>query len=172
MKLNVGAGRSPRVGYINIDTISFPGINIICNINGFSLPFSDSCFSEILIEHTLEHIHNFIPLMEEIHRIGVNGAIVYITTPYYRYEGAFHDPTHVRFFSERTFDIFRDDYEYNYYSKARFDVLKVSLRRTQKTKTPSLAKKLMILPIPFRRFLNNFLWNLYSEIYYELSIKK
>jgi len=172
MKLNVGAGKLCYDNYINVDIKYFSGIDIICNIDGVLLPFKDCSFDEILVDHTLNHIDNMMNLMEEIHRVGIAGAKVLISEPYYRYEGAFQDPTHKHFFAERTFEIFCENYEYNYYTKARFEVVSVKLSITHKTKTKSLAKKIMKIPIPFRRILNNFLWNLYSEIHYELKVLK
>jgi SAM-dependent methyltransferase len=173
-KLNLGCGNEIIPGFINLDIGCIPGIDLSadCECKKFGLPFKKNLFVEVRASHLLEHIQNFIGLMEEIHRICLPGGKILIWVPYYRYEGAFHDPTHVRFFAERSFDIFSSQYKYNYYTKARFDLVDMRLNIVQKTSVPSLAKKVMKFPIPMRIFFNNFMWNLYSEIYYELLVIK
>jgi len=154
-----------------LDKIDLPNVHIIWDLEKTPLPFGSDSVSEIIIEHVLEHITNMIPLLEEFHRICKPGSIIRIYVPYYRYEGAFRDPTHVRFFSENTFEYFTDGYTYDFYSKARFKVRKRELKTTSKTKLRTLNKKI-INYIPLKKFLNIFLWNLYTEIYFELEVVK
>ncbi len=41
--------------------------------------------------------------MKEIHRVCINGAIVWIRVPHVDGPGAFQDPTHNKFFNDLTF---------------------------------------------------------------------
>jgi len=77
--------------------------------------------------NVLEHLHDTVKVMEEIHRILAPGGTVLIKVPYYNSIGAASDPTHCRQFSECTMDYFTADGEtelsaYNYYSHARFRI--------------------------------------------------
>jgi SAM-dependent methyltransferase len=56
--------------------------------------------------HVLEHIHNLIPLMNELHRVLKKNGLFQIRTPLYPHPQAFQDPTHVRCFTGETFKYF------------------------------------------------------------------
>ena len=81
-------------------------------------------FEEIFMSHVLEHVPDTVRTMEEIYRIASPSAQVIVKVPHYKHSNAFKDPTHVRFFTEETFDYFGKDPR-SYYTRARFDVLKV-----------------------------------------------
>jgi SAM-dependent methyltransferase len=131
-KLNLGCGKDRIEGYINCDISKEVNPDKIVDLEK-KLPFKDNSIDEIITYHTLEHIKNFIPLMEEIYRILKNDGILKVRAPYFAYPGAFQDPTHVRFFTLRTFDCFSKDNGLNYYSNARFEIvyrkLKFSIKR-------------------------------------------
>jgi len=170
-KLNLGCGNNPVPDYVNIDKLPLPEVDLVWDLEICPLPIPDNCVSEVRCDHILEHIHNFLPLMEELHRVCQPGAVLKINAPYYKYEQAYGDPTHVRFFNERTFSFFDDDYEYGFYTKARFFTRVVKLKNTSKTKTVTPVKRIRRY-IPFKQFFNIFLWNMFSEIYYELEVVK
>lgn len=76
--------------------------NIVAEINhGWPWAQSNSCVF-IIAHQTLEHIHNLIPFMNEVHRIADDDSWFEVIVPYYRSPAAFQDPTHVRFFTEMT----------------------------------------------------------------------
>ncbi len=171
LKLNLGSGKTSYPGFTNVDKIKFSNVDIVWDLEKTPFPFKDNSVSEIITEHTLEHIRNFLPLVEDLYRICRPDGLIKIAVPYFKYEGAFRDPTHVRFFTERSFDHFNIVYDYNYYSKARFKVRKIELRNVSKTSVQNFYKRIIKF-IPFKKFLNMFLWNMYSEIYYELVVVK
>ena len=81
--------------------------------------------------------------------------------------GACHDPTHVRFFTERTFDYFTADKTtyssaYNYYSEARFRILAV---------IPGQRRILGLLPARIQWLLAHHLSTLHS-IEFRLKVAK
>jgi ubiquinone/menaquinone biosynthesis C-methylase UbiE len=170
-KINVGCGTKTYADHINIDKLSLPGVDLVCDLEKAKLPFKKESINEIRCEHILEHIRNLVPLLEEFWRISKKNAIIKVSAPYYRYEGAYRDPTHVRFFTEHSFDYFQDNVTYSFYSKTRFKVNKVILRNRFFSGIKNFHKK-MIPYVPFKKFLNLFFWNVYSEIYYELEVVK
>lgn len=52
-KINLGCGRHPREGYLNVDM--FPGGDLTLDIRR-PLPFESNCCEEILSEHCIEHL--------------------------------------------------------------------------------------------------------------------
>jgi len=171
LKVNLGCGNKIYKDFINVDRISLEGTDLIWNLENTPLPFKTNSVAEIKCEHILEHINNFVPLIEEFWRICKPKAIIKIHAPYFRYEAAFRDPTHVRFFTEHSFDYFQEGLTFSYYSKARFKIKKVELKNNFFSGVKNLHKKI-IHWIPFKKFLNIFFWNIYSEIYYELEVVK
>lgn len=171
LKLNLGCGERTYPECINIDKIVLPRVDLIWNLEKTPLPFKTNSVFEVRCEHILEHIRNFIPLMEELHRICKPEAIIHVSAPYFRYEAAYRDPTHVRFFTEHSFDYFQDGVKFSHYSTARFKVRKIELRNHFMSDVKNLHKKIIKF-IPFKRILNIFFWNIYSEINYELKVVK
>ncbi len=128
MKLHLGCGRNKLKGYLNCDISSDVKPDKIIDLEK-KLPFKDNSVDEILAEHVLEHVRNFVPLMHEFQRVCKKGVKIKIKVPFYASWGQFNDPTHVRFFSPFTFNYFKKG---NYSHEVgcdsdMFDVKKVGL---------------------------------------------
>jgi len=168
MKLNLGCGNKKIDSYTGVDFICNDNVDIVHDLNLFPYPFGDGTIDEILMDNVLEHLNDLIAVMEELDRILKPGGILKINVPYAKSDGAFKDPTHKHFFTERTFQYFSENYEYNYYSKARFKIKKLKFISWNN----SFGQKIRNL-IPARSFLKYFLLNMYDELYFELeSVKK
>lgn len=171
LKLNLGCGKESLTGYTNVDKTQLLNVDLVFDLEKTPLPFETNSVKEVRCDHLLEHIHNFLPLMEELHRVCIPGAYIYISAPYYKYEGAYRDPTHVRFFTENSFYYFQECGSLSHYTKVRFNVKNVSLGNRFHTDLRTSHKNIIKF-IPFKKFLNLFLWNIYSEIHYELEVVK
>ncbi len=123
-RLNMGCGRDMRPGFVNADSKRLEGVDVLCDFSRFPWPFKDDCFDEVLAVHIIEHLPNTIRTMEEVHRVTRPGARIVIEVPHYKHVNAYKDPTHVKLFSEETFDYFGKD-ERSYYTTARFRVARV-----------------------------------------------
>ena len=117
MKLNLGCGNDKREGYINIDSSGDVNPDKVWDLKKTPLPFKKDSADEILANHVLEHINNFVPLINDMHRICRKNAIIKIRTPFYSAWGQFNDPTHVRFFSPFTFSYFEGKHNYSHQVK-------------------------------------------------------
>lgn len=106
MKLNLGCGHDHKKGYVNCDVSKDVNPDKIVDLEK-KLPFKNNSVEKIIIEHCLEHIKNFIPLMHELHRISKNDTEIKIKVPFYTSWGQYNDPTHVRFFTPFTFNYFK-----------------------------------------------------------------
>jgi len=125
--LDLGCGKAKRAGCVGMDRYSLPGVDVVHDMKVVPWPFPDRSFDAVYANHILEHVPDLIQTMEEIHRILKLGGRLFVRVPFYRAPGAFQDPTHVRFFTERTFEYFTPDgttslSPLNYYSRARFSI--------------------------------------------------
>jgi hypothetical protein len=98
-----------------------------------------------------------------------SGAIIKISVPYFKSNSAYTDPTHKHFFAETSFKYFTGDNPLNFYSGARFEILKTELISHRQYKD---AKHFFRNLLPFKKLLNYFLFNIYDEIYFELRCLK
>jgi len=108
VQLDIGCGTNKRVGFIGLDILPLPGVDIVANIED-GLPIKTNVVDHIYISHVLEHISKLNDIMDELWRICKKDAIVEIYVPYYKSAGAFQDPTHKRFFSWLSFDYFTNN---------------------------------------------------------------
>lgn len=136
LKLHLGCGKSVLPGYIGVDLSAQLGVHVVCDLSRKPWPFEDSSVERCIMINLLEHLPDTIQVMEELWRVSRPGGIVHVQVPYYNSAGAFQDPTHVKFFTERTFDYFTEDgvtelSHYNYYSRARFEIVKIDFHQRQ-----------------------------------------
>lgn len=104
VKLHLGCGQKILEGFINIDT--YHGADLVLDLEDAKLPYEDNQALEIRSLDFLEHIRNFIPLMNECWRVLDQNGIFYAEVPRVPSMAAFSDPTHVRFFTHDTFHYF------------------------------------------------------------------
>lgn len=157
--VDLGCGSKKVSGAIGIDRMAHPGVNIICDFEQ-SLPLKSNSVDALHASHLLEHISSLIVLMEEIYRVCKPGAGVYITVPYFTSRGAFRDPTHVRYFTEETFQYFQQSVPYGI--KANFKIRDVHYKyRTVFRIFPKFIKNI------FRKHL----WNVVDELSVSLEIQ-
>ena len=134
LKLHLGCGKSVLPGCTGVDISPQTGVGVVCDLSKNHWPFKDSSVQSCIVFNLLEHLPDTIQMMEELWRVTIPGGVVHIQVPYYNSAGAFQDPTHVSFFTERTFDYFTADgttelSHYNYYSHARFEIEKLDFHQ-------------------------------------------
>ncbi len=128
-KLNLCCGNDYREGWVNVDVNKETRCDVVHDLNSFPYPFEENSFDEVRIIDGLEHLDDVIAVMEEIHRICINGAKVEIRVPHFSSLLAFTDPTHKHFFSTQSFDYLTGGFEdYQFYSKARFRLVEAELQ--------------------------------------------
>lgn len=159
--LDLGCGPNKTKGAIGIDKARIPGVDIVHDLEKFPYPFKDNEFDRIVSNHCLEHLEDFVGVMEEIHRICKPGAEVKIVVPYYTSKDFFTDFTHRHAFTEHSFNYFDSAHPYSYYSKARFSVEKVKFNYS------AIGKW-----IPIRRILRHYLLNIVDSLEFTLRVEK
>ena|ERR687886_2289183 len=108
-RLNLGCGKNILTGWINLDIVALNGVDVIADLDHCKktkLPFQDNEFDEFLASHIIEHLHNPLPFMEEIHRIAKPNAKATFKVPYGSSDDAFEDPTHVKHYFLNSFSYF------------------------------------------------------------------
>jgi hypothetical protein len=112
-KLNVGCGRSPISGWINLDSVAQPDVDIVADLEtcgDHPLPLADDSINEFLLSHVLVRIRNVLPMMQELHRVAAPNALMTVRVPYGSSDDAFEDPTHVRPFFVGSLGYFSQPY--------------------------------------------------------------
>lgn len=125
--LNLGSGRKPIAGAINVDRTSRTSPDVVHDLDVFPWPFAEGQFSEVFAFDVVEHLADVVAAMEEIHRICRDGARVEITVPHFSSGNAFTDPTHRHFFSRFSFHYFEGTHEFGFYSPCRFRVVRSNM---------------------------------------------
>ena len=103
MKLNLGCGKETLDGWVNLDLVELPGVDIVFDLQkcrDSRIPINDDTVTHLFMSHLLEHIHDTLALMEELHRISKNGAIMEIRVPHGSHNNTWEDPTHVKAYFE------------------------------------------------------------------------
>ncbi len=143
--LNLGSGRKPRDGALNVDLTARTQPDLVCDLDRMPWPLPDGHFTEVHAYDVVEHLADVVRTMEEIYRVCASGARVFITVPHFSSANSFTDPTHRHYFSARSMQYFTDEHELGFYSSACFRA-----RQTRIIFSPSLANKVV------RRFANRF----------------
>ena len=131
-KLNIGCGNEIKKGYINVDFVKQPGVDVVMNLEKFPWPFKNNEFDEVYASHVLEHVSDLIKTMAEIHRISKNGAKIIIRGPHFSCGVSYRDPTHKRFFSYFTFEYFSNPK--NYYKRKENNLFAIKKRKLNFTR--------------------------------------
>ncbi|SCL67942.1 methyltransferase domain-containing protein [Micromonospora chersina] len=107
------AGRAPVVvdlgcgatkqwpGNLGLDIYPAPGVNAVADLSG-SLPLADDSVDVFFAVHILEHLIDFLPLLDECHRVLRPGGVLHVMSPWWRHVNAVADPTHVRLLDVQT----------------------------------------------------------------------
>jgi len=128
-KIDLGCGLEKIKGADGLDIKDVQGIKYKHDMNKFPYPIKANSYEEIYCNHILEHVDDLIKVMEEIYRIGKNGARIYIRGPHASCSKTlWTDPTHKRGFSTRLFiEYFSNNGRWSYYTKANFALEKMRI---------------------------------------------
>ncbi len=118
--LNLGSGNQIQPEAVNLDVIPDTNPDVLHDLNQMPWPFPDNRFCEVLAYDVIEHLDDTISVLEEIHRVCRDGAIVRLTVPHFSCANAFTDPTHRHYFGRFSFDYVTGRSEHSFYTRARF----------------------------------------------------
>ncbi|MFC0007235.1 methyltransferase domain-containing protein [Micromonospora siamensis] len=95
-------GQKQWPGNLGLDIFPAPGVDAVADLSG-SLPLADDSVDVLFAVHILEHLIDFLPLVDECHRVLRPGGVLHVMSPWWRHVNAVADPTHVRFLDVQTF---------------------------------------------------------------------
>jgi len=154
-KLNLGSGTDYREDYVNVDihpaarfiyqNFYVEKVDVIADLN-FDFPFRGGVFDEVLARQVLEHLNDVDHAVIECNRVLRIGGILRAVVPYFKSDGAY------RLAHRFLFSV----YDVRALTKYGFEVLAL-MRRSP-------------LKLPFKRYLDLFLWNIYRTI--EFTFRK
>jgi SAM-dependent methyltransferase len=178
MKIDFGCGQRKKDGYVGVDSLSFPGVDVVHDLNIFPYPFDDSAADDIWMDNVLEHLDQPLKVMEEIFRISRNGGRVVVGVPYFRSFYAIIDPTHKNYFGVWWFNYFDPSHPFHCrygYTKAQFRLNRLEFDREFKNGTMHLHHKLLLwlaekYPCSYEARISH-LFPLSSLTYYLTSVK-
>jgi len=168
MKLNLGCGYDVRKGYVNIDKFKTRKGVMPVDLDLNKLPFPDNSIKEILMLHIFEHLKEPTKFLKEMYRVSKNGCKWTIETPYATntYQGTL---THLtKGFNENTFGRYTKNIRRHAKESDKVYYTDIKLKQIKVTLIPLGYQRF----IPFKKFLNHFLNNIYSYINYELEVIK
>jgi|WetSurMetagenome_2_1015567.scaffolds.fasta_scaffold07004_2 SAM-dependent methyltransferase len=163
--LDLGCGPNKVKGSLGVDIIPMDGVDVVADFFELTLPFADNTFDQIHLNDVIEHLPNTIKAMEEIYRIARPDAKIFIRVVNWNCIYTAMDPTHLKAFTENSFDFFGSRPGRNYYTKARFEVVRADLIYNGRVEHFIRSRKIL-------RFLSTYLCNILQALDFELRAVK
>jgi SAM-dependent methyltransferase len=86
---------------VGVDRRRTPSAAVVADLAA-PLPFADASADRVFLVHVLEHLADFLPLVDECHRVLRPGGVLHLLSPWWKHVNAVADPTHVRFLDTQT----------------------------------------------------------------------
>jgi SAM-dependent methyltransferase len=100
--LDIGSGDIKQYpDNIGVDLRPGSGVDVRADLR-YGLPIADRSVDVIFAVHILEHLIDFLPLVDECHRVLRPDGVLHMLSPWWRYVNAVADPTHVRLLDVQT----------------------------------------------------------------------
>lgn len=100
--LDLGCGETLQYpGNLGIDRRPAKTVSVVADLTA-GLPVAGGTADAMFAVHVLEHLHDYLPLLDDIHRALRPGGILHVLAPWWRHVNAVADPTHVRLFDRQT----------------------------------------------------------------------
>ena len=105
--LDVGCGkRKIEPDSVGIDSSPQSAADVIWDLDQFPWPLESNRFTRIHMSHIIEHLHDVMRAMAEVHRVAQDCADVFIITPHFSSHNSYTDPTHKRHLAAGSFAYF------------------------------------------------------------------
>ncbi|HXD50642.1 MAG TPA: methyltransferase domain-containing protein [Burkholderiales bacterium] len=100
MKLNLGCGDERPAGFLNVDLLPGPGVDLTVDLNRTPWTFDSDSVEQIRAYHVFEHLVDKAATLNECYRILVPGGLLDFEVPTTDGWGAWSDPQHVSYWNE------------------------------------------------------------------------
>lgn len=106
IRLDIGCGEAKQPGFVGMDIMDLPGVDIVHDLEVRPWPLPDECVITAVASHVLEHIQPargvFLGVMDELWRVMKPNAQFAFVVPYAESHGYYQDPTHCNPINETT----------------------------------------------------------------------
>ena len=100
--LDLGCGRTKQYPEnIGVDRYPTPAVDIVADLRD-GVPADDHSADAVFTVHVLEHLIDFLPLIDECHRVLRPSGVLHVISPWWKFVNAVADPTHVRYLDVQT----------------------------------------------------------------------
>jgi SAM-dependent methyltransferase len=100
--VDLGCGATKQYpGSVGVDRRRTGAVDVVADVRR-SLPFRAGTVDAVFAVHLLEHLSDFLPLVDECHRVLRPGGTLHVMSPWWGYVNAVADPTHVRLLDVQT----------------------------------------------------------------------
>lgn len=110
IKLDLACGAQKQPGWVGIDILPLPGVDIVHDIETYPWPLPDESVLLVKASHIAEHINpakfGFVNWMNEIWRVMKPDGQLMMSLPYAGSPGYWQDPTHCNPCNEVTWAYF------------------------------------------------------------------
>jgi hypothetical protein len=106
IRIDLGAGPNKKAGFLGVDSIAFPGVDVVLNIGSDPWPWEDGSVEEAHSSHTIEHLTNFggkwerVHFFNELYRVLKPEGKCTLIFPHWNSSRFYGDPTHKEPISE------------------------------------------------------------------------
>jgi hypothetical protein len=148
--LDLGCGQDKLPGAVGMDSNPRSRADVIHDLDQRPWPLESSSFDYVRAQDVLEHVIDFVPTMEEIHRVAKHGATIDVRMPFMSSLNFATDPTHRRAATRSTFDYFdpRTALGQYRYSTARFETISFKYGRFYHGAIGAIMKVLDVFMLP------------------------
>lgn len=96
LKLDLGAGKNGKEGFLKVDIRKFDGVDVVCNLGIDTWPWPDNSTEEAHCSHMLEHLEPMerVHFFNELYRVLKWGGKCQLITPHWASCRAYGDMTH------------------------------------------------------------------------------
>jgi SAM-dependent methyltransferase len=93
LRLDLGCGQRKREGFIGVDCIPAPGVDVVADLEA-RLPFEDNSAIEVHCHSVIEHLSEPIQFLDDVHRILHPSGTLRVYVPHFSNPYGHSDPTH------------------------------------------------------------------------------
>lgn len=132
--LNLGCGKNPIEGMVNVDWQAGEGVDLVTDLDFPGWPWADDEVDGIFASHVIEHIANPLVFMQEAWRVVRPSGTITLVCPYGSSDDAWENPDHKRPYFLRSWSFFgQPNYwrEGSYGFTADWEVEEVELRLSE-----------------------------------------